>query len=90
MLHALMTNDEFTVALGGHSAAVGHGNNFWQSYTIQMHEVLEPVFKRLGITLVSRNAAMGGMGTDQSWTQGRPGVLDDRDWYNHLTSPLGR
>ena len=66
MLHALMTNDEFTVALGGHSAAVGHGNNFWQSYTIQMHEVLEPVFKRLGITLVSRNAAMGGMGTDQS------------------------
>jgi hypothetical protein len=28
LLHALITNDEFYVLMGGHSAAAGHGNNF--------------------------------------------------------------
>jgi hypothetical protein len=63
VLHAIMTNDEFTVVLGGHSAAAGHGNLFKQSYTMQMHKVLEPVLGLLGVPLTSRNMAQGGLGT---------------------------
>ena len=66
LLHALMTNDVFTVTLGGHSSAAGHGNNFNQSYVMQMHEVLAPVFEKLGMTFVGKNAAQGGMGTVQT------------------------
>ena len=32
LLHAMMTNDDFVVVIGGHSAAAGHGNYFHQSY----------------------------------------------------------
>ena len=31
LLHAMVTNEEFYVVLGGHSAAAGHDNNFIQS-----------------------------------------------------------
>jgi len=49
--------------LGGHSAAAGHGNNFHQQYTMQFSHIMEPVFHRLGMRLISRNMAMGGLGT---------------------------
>jgi hypothetical protein len=49
--------------LGGHSAAAGHGNNFQQQYTMQFANILEPVFQKLGVRLVARNMAMGGLGT---------------------------
>jgi len=39
LLHAMMTNEEFRVSMGGHSAAAGHGNNFYQSYMHQFHHV---------------------------------------------------
>ena len=32
LLRAMLTNAHFYVTLGGHSAAAGHGNNFFQSY----------------------------------------------------------
>lgn len=63
LLHAMMTNDKFTVVLAGHSAAAGHGNHFHQSYVHQMHKIMEPVFARLGVQLVTRNMAQGGLGT---------------------------
>mmetsp|Transcript_15996 Transcript_15996/g.23525 ORF Transcript_15996/g.23525 Transcript_15996/m.23525 type:complete len:935 (+) Transcript_15996:62-2866(+) len=65
LLHAMMTNDTFTVVLGGHSAAAGHGNHFHQSYMMQFHKVLEPIFNRLGVKLITRNIAQGGLGTLQ-------------------------
>jgi hypothetical protein len=40
LLHAMVTNDEFVVVLGGHSAAAGHGNHFRQSYLSQLHRIL--------------------------------------------------
>jgi hypothetical protein len=43
VLHAVMTEDTFTV-MGGHSAAAAHGNHFQQSYTTQIQESL-----RLGV-----------------------------------------
>lgn len=63
LLHAMITNDEFYYILGGHSAAAGHGNNFQQQYTMQFANILEPVFQKLGIRLIARNLAMGGLGT---------------------------
>jgi hypothetical protein len=63
LLHAMMTNDEFTVVLGGHSAAAGHGNHFHQSYMMQFHKILDPIFKRMGVKLVTKNLAQGGLGT---------------------------
>lgn len=65
LLHAMMTNDTFTIVLGGHSAAAGHGNHFLQSYMMQMYKVLEPVFNRVGVKLIVRNLAQGGLGTMQ-------------------------
>ena len=66
LLHAMMTNDDFTVVLGGHSAAAGHGNHFHQSYMMQFHKILDPIFKRMGMNLVTRNLAQEGSGTLQS------------------------
>ena len=63
LLHAIMTNDEFVIVLGGHSAAAGHGNHFTQSYMMQMHKILAPIFARLGVKLVTRNMSQGGLGT---------------------------
>lgn len=66
LLHAMMTNDSFTVVMGGHSAAAGHGNHFKQSYMMQFHKIMEPIFNRLGVKLISRNIAQGGLGTMQA------------------------
>jgi hypothetical protein len=33
---------------------------------MQFHKIMAPVFARLGVTLISRNMAQGGMGTAQS------------------------
>ncbi|GKY93541.1 hypothetical protein MPSEU_000321500 [Mayamaea pseudoterrestris] len=49
ILHAILTEDSFTFLMGGHSAAAGHGNHFWQSYTLQMGKIIEPVFARMGV-----------------------------------------
>ena len=88
ILHAMMTNDEFTIVLGGHSSAAGHGNHFSQSYMMQLHHVLEPVFHRLGIKLVTRNNAQGGLGTIQT-AMGSKDIygseIDVMIWDSHMT-----
>lgn len=66
LLHAMMTTSTFTVVLAGHSAAAGHGNHFRQSYIMQFHKVMAPIFARLGIKLITRNISQGGMGTLQN------------------------
>ena len=66
LLHAVMTEDVFVFAMGGHSAAAGHGNIFQQSYTLQVQWILEAVFARLGVRHQSRNFGMGGLGTTQN------------------------
>ena len=76
LLHAMMTNDTFTVVLGGHSAAAGHGNHFAQSYVMTIGTVLGPVFERLGMKFTTRNGAQGGIGTLQSG-------LGAKDIYGH-------
>ena len=66
LMHAIITGDTFTLVMGGHSSAAGHGNHFQQSYTLQFHKVMEPVFARLGVKLQSHNVAFGGLGTLQT------------------------
>lgn len=66
LLHAIMTRDEFTVVLAGHSSAAGHGNHFRQSYIMQFHRIMAPVLARLGVKLVTHNMSQGGLGTIQN------------------------
>ena len=66
ILHAVITEDSFTFVMGGHSAAAGHGNNFQQSYTMQVQEVLEPIFARFNVLFISHNFGMGGLGTSHN------------------------
>ncbi len=44
---------------------ISYRNLFKQSYAMQFHRVMEPVFARLGVTLVSHNFGKGGIGTTQ-------------------------
>jgi hypothetical protein len=74
LLHACMTNDEFVVVLGGHSAAAGHGGHFRQSYMHQFHRIVSPILARLGVKLVTRNMSQGGFGTLQA-------SMGMQDWY---------
>lgn len=66
LLHAVMTEDMFVFAMGGHSSSAGHGNHYTQSYTLQVQWILEGVFSRLGVRHQSRNFGLGGLGTTQS------------------------
>eukprot|EP00980_Cylindrotheca_fusiformis_P031282 scaffold26122_cov127-Cylindrotheca_fusiformis.AAC.1 len=66
LLHAIMTEDSFVVAMAGHSSAAGHGNLFQQSYTLQIQWILEAIFSRMGVRHESRNFGMGGLGTSQN------------------------
>jgi hypothetical protein len=91
LLHALITNDEFYVVLGGHSAAAGHGNNFMQNQMMSMNYIMEPVFDKLGIRLISRNMGMGGVGTLQFSLAGKSlyGEADVMLWDSGMTERGG-
>jgi len=66
LIHAMMTNDDFIIVLGGHANAAADGNHFLQSYMMQFHKIMEPIFKRLGMNLITRNNAHSGFGTVQN------------------------
>ena len=67
LLHAMMTNDSFTVVMGGSSMnTLGRGNHFLQTYPMQFHRIMEPVFKRLNIKLVTRHMGQENVGSLQS------------------------
>lgn len=92
LLNAMITNDHFFVTLGGHSSAAGHGNNFFQSYMMQFQNVMEPVFDRLGMVLVTANRAQGGMGTLQAVLAGGDvyGEHDFMVWDSSMTEKDGK
>ncbi|CAB9497414.1 expressed unknown protein [Seminavis robusta] len=66
ILHAIMTSGTFTVVVAGNSAAAGHGNHFRQSYPMQFHRIMAPIFARLGVRLITRNISQGALGTLQN------------------------
>ena len=88
VLHALVTNDSFHAVMGGHSAAAGHGNQFKQSYMMQLHKTVEPVFGMLGVSFKAQNFGRGGLGTLQSSMAMRDEYGDDLDflvWDSGMT-----
>lgn len=87
LLHGLMTNDEFYAVLAGHSAAAGHGNDFIQNRMITFHHLMEPLFDKLGMRLVSRNMGMGGVGTLHFSLAGGDlyGETDILEWDSGMT-----
>eukprot|EP00977_Amphora_coffeiformis_P010039 scaffold2353_cov167-Amphora_coffeaeformis.AAC.30 len=81
LLHAIMTEDDFFVVVAGPKAATYDGINLQFTQVMQFHEVMEPVFDRLGVKLYSRN-----MGMDASTTVAALGGADiygetDIFWY---------
>ena len=50
----------FVWAVGGHSAAAGHGNLFRNAYANIIEESLKLVFEPIGIRFLGKNYAMGG------------------------------
>ena len=61
LLHAVVTSAPYTIVLAGHSAAQASGNHFNQSYTHWLHSLLAPPLAAVGVELVTRNHAMGGL-----------------------------
>jgi hypothetical protein len=90
--HAILTEDSFVVVVGGHSAAAGQGNQFLQSYALQVQRILEPVLARLGVAMEARNMAQGGLGTVQSALASKSIYGPDIDllvWDSGMTEPNG-
>jgi len=62
MVEASQAGRSFVMAFSGYSVTVGRGNFFNQSFPFEVQRILnEPMQKLLGITLVVRNAAIGGI-----------------------------
>ena len=51
-------------------------NHFRQSYMMQFHKVMYPIFARLGVKLITRNVGQGGLGTIQAGI-GSGGIYGD-------------
>lgn len=62
MAEASQAGRPFVMAFSGYSVTVGRGNYFNQSFPFEVQRILsEPMQKLLGIPLVVRNAAIGGI-----------------------------
>lgn len=62
MVEASQAGRPFVMAFSGYSVTVGRGNFFNQSFPFEVQRILnEPMQKLLGIALVVRNAAIGGI-----------------------------
>ena len=53
--------NKFIWVNGGHSSAAGHGNLFNETYTSIVEQISSDVYGAVGIKLIGRNHAMGGM-----------------------------
>jgi hypothetical protein len=61
ILLAKQKQEKFVMSFGGYSVTVGRGNYYHQSYPFIMEKVLLPLFQDLGLDLVVRNSAIGGI-----------------------------
>lgn len=63
LLHALITQDDFFVVGLGGGPYTYRANNFDRTQVMQFNEIMEPVFDKLGMTLISRNMGMDASST---------------------------
>mmetsp|Transcript_38887 Transcript_38887/g.57217 ORF Transcript_38887/g.57217 Transcript_38887/m.57217 type:complete len:652 (+) Transcript_38887:57-2012(+) len=61
ILRAIALSTPFVMAFGGYSVTAGRGNYFNQSFPFVVERILTEPFHALGIDLISRNAAIGGI-----------------------------
>lgn len=53
--------EPFVIAFAGYSVTVGRGNYFNQSFPFVLEDLLKPLFDKMGLELIVRNAAIGGI-----------------------------
>jgi hypothetical protein len=56
---AIHGSDTFVISFLGSSVTAGHDSQFSQSFPVLVGKSLHPIFEKLNVTLISRNAAMG-------------------------------
>ncbi|CAJ1931900.1 unnamed protein product [Cylindrotheca closterium] len=56
--------EKYVFANGGHSNAAGHGNKYSESYTAVFGRDVRPVWEAIGIEMIDRNHAMGGLASN--------------------------
>ena len=62
LLQAKHSNKPFVMAFAGYSVTVGRGNHFSQSFPFVLERLWKPILQEtLGVDLVVRNAAIGGI-----------------------------
>lgn len=92
LLHSIVNEAPFTVVMAGHSAAAAHGNHGNQSMTHFLHSALAPALAAVGVRLVTRNHAMGGLGSDHRASCFATSYGDDVDmllWDYAMTAHSG-
>ncbi|KAL3796749.1 hypothetical protein HJC23_010896 [Cyclotella cryptica] len=52
---------KFILSFGGYSVTVGRGNHFSQSFPFIFSSILKPLLQSLGLDLIVRNSAIGGI-----------------------------
>lgn len=87
LLHAMVTTDEFYVVSTGNVNTYA-SNNFAQSAVMEFNYIMEPVFDRLGVKLISRNMGMNASMAISAL--GGTDIYGEADIFWHIpTSPSG-
>jgi hypothetical protein len=84
LLHSMMTHDIFYTVLVGHTNTY-LGNNFQQSSIMEFNMIMEPVFDKLGMTLISRNMGMNATTTNSAL--GGSDIYGEADILWHVPDP---
>ena len=84
LLHSMMTHDVFYTVLVGHTNTY-LGNSFQQSSIMEFNTVMEPVFDKLGMTLISRNMGMNATTTNSAL--GGSDIYGEADILWHVPDP---
>jgi hypothetical protein len=87
LLHAIIMHDNFYV-VGVGPASTYRGNNFFQSQVMQFHWIMEPVFCKLGVRLISRNMGMDASTTVS--TLGGANVYGEADIFWYISDTTAR
>ena len=81
LLHAMITEDHFYVVVAGTEETYG-ANNFARTQAMQFNYIMEPVFHKLGMKLISRN--MGTLISPVVSALGGADILGETDVLWHV------
>jgi hypothetical protein len=81
LLHCMMTHDIFYTVMVGHTNTY-YSNNFQQSAIMEFNYIMEPVFDKLGMQLISRNMGMNATTTNSAL--GGADIYGEADIFWHI------